>query len=447
MSELKEDFLVEMFKSMLSSYDTFLFLSPHIKYSYLPSVPYKEILKYMNNYSDLNGSMPSIGTLVQDLSKRKEKDNKEIISVLASIKKVAVPNKDNLLRTFDDFLKKASFLETYPSIADLYNEGDTDGAWKKIEELYESVNKSVIATKSYERIFGGFENRVRQREFNFDEFSRILMTLGIDPLDDVTKVYITDTILICAQSGVGKTFFFVWAGVHLARLGYNVLHVTAEGSQEEVEDRYDSCWTSRSIKDIERGGIDKKTFDRLNRTSRDIINNGGEVIVKSYEQFDSASMKDIRELITDVERQIGKVHVVIMDYLDLFEPGNGKKYSTTNDGERARRRAASRIFKNLAMEKKFLGITGTQASTVDPDKLNNPDFVMTRYNVSEFKSIIDPFSLFITFNQTATEYKSQTMRLHIDKQRKKRAGQTIRIVNAFDHSRFYNKKETFEKFY
>ena len=86
--------------------------------------------------------------------------------------------------------------------------------------------------------------------------------------------------------------------------------------------------------------------------------------------------------------------------------------------------------------------TATQSSSIDEEKRNDPEFVITRAQLSEDKGKIRPFDVFITINQTRDEMKDETMRLHTDKLRDYKRGDPIHIANNFAYSRFYDRVRT-----
>ena len=123
-------------------------------------------------------------------------------------------------------------------------------------------------------------------------------------------------------------------------------------------------------------------------------------------------------MIIDIENTQGKLDFMCLDYLELFDPGDGKRYGTSNDAERKRREAVSNKLKNIAVEFDIAIFTATQAATVATELLNDPEFVQTRYHISEFKGVIKPFSYFVTLNKTKDEEDNDFMRIYIDKMRK-----------------------------
>ena len=140
--------------------------------------------------------------------------------------------------------------------------------------------------------------------------------------------------------------------------------------------------------------------------------------------------------------------MALFDYLELFTSRG--KYSNTEAGERKRRADIANKIVNIATDKVLGGmVTGTmtQANDIKPDKWNNPEYNLTRSDISEYKAAINPFSYFFTFNQTSDERKNKIMRIYIDKLRKYFSGQTIRIYQAMEMSRFYDASETLKNFY
>lgn len=96
----------------------------------------------------------------------------------------------------------------------------------------------------------------------------------------------------------------------------------------------------------------------------------------------------------------------------------------------------------LAMEFNSVLHTATQSSSITEEERNDPNFVITRSNLSEDKGKIRPFDIFVTINQTRDESRENIMRLHTDKLREYAKGDPIKIVNNFARARFYDRKKT-----
>ena len=153
-------------------------------------------------------------------------------------------------------------------------------------------------------------------------------------------------------------------------------------------------------------------------------------------------MTDVRKELKDIEKKHGKIDVIIIDYLELLEVGDGKNYNIGD--ERFRQQKLSKAMKTLAMEFNAVVFTATQANTPDKETTDDPDFVFSRYNINEDKGKIRPADGFFTLNFTSDERREQFMRIYIDKAREHAGGQIIHICNNFAYSRFYDSKRTAE---
>lgn len=447
---ISSNFFYELFKFCFLPFgdkEIYDVCEKYLEYHYLPKEEYKIIWKAVKNYINVNeGQFPTIGTISQQFNHKKE-----VLDCLNQIKESAFSPKRDLLNNLEEALKGFYFAEKYDSQAKLYNEGKKDEAFKMAYDtgLY-LVNFSLKQeTNKFVKIFGGFDERQKEREDSYStaSFIKRKCPFFIDELDDISHggCDYGDTFLALSQSGVGKSKFLKHIGVNNARIGKRVFHIQAEGTKKECLDLYDATWTGQDLHNIEAGNIDSAIKVKLKKVINDILFNKGEIIVYAAEQFDSLTMKDIRNLTLEVEKAYGFVDEILIDYLELIEPGNGKYYGVKN--ERERREQVSKEMKNLAVELNKVVGSCTQASDVPTDKLNDPLFVMTRHNVSEYKLIVKPFSYFITFNQTNNEYEKGIMRIYADKIRKYKAKQTITIAQCYEHERFYDRNRTIENFY
>jgi len=445
-NQLTHDFLYELFKLCFRKSEIIEICQQHLKYQYLPTEPFKKVYKSIVNYYSTNEKVPTFGVISQQFE-----TNAEVLDILAKIKNAPVVDRDIILGTFEEYVKQSMFVDTYDSIADIYNQGNKQKAYELLQKSADEINNFSIKAHSsyYEKIFGDFEDRNRKRALKraTGEDVKVKIPLGIDELDALMAggLDATDTALFLAQSGVGKTKLLRWCGISAARRGFKVLHIQAEGSKEESLRGYDSTWTGVVNELVEYADYESEFFERLKKTASDIKGRGGEIYVHAYEQFTMPSIKDVRTLVLDIEKSFGKVDLIILDYLELFNPGDGRKY--TVDQERERRRSLGRVLKNIAVEFNTRVITATQASNIAPQMSEDPDFVMTRNNLSEFKNAAEPFSMFVTLNQTRDEKSNNVMRLYVDKMRNYPSNKIIKIAQQYKNDRFYNRKRTLDEFY
>lgn len=446
--KLNENFVDELFKICLRKKEIFELAQIHIKYNYLPSEQYKEIWKLMCKYYSGSEKLLTIGLLSQEF------DNKpKIVKTIAAIKKADNIDPEIAIDQLGHFIRSKMFIEVYDQIGDLYNQKKKDEVFKLMLEMGQTLTDFEIRDKStYNDIIVGFEERLRIRAAERDANRGIKQKIptGIPGLDDGMNGGVSrgDIALLMAASGIGKSFFLRWLGLHASRMGYTVIHIQAEGTGREVQDLYDAAFSGKSKSDIEYGNLSQAEIDKITAIYEDISFNKGRIFLKAYEQFDAADMRDIRSYVQEITDKFGQVDLLLVDYIDEVDPGDGKRYSTSNEGERKRRESTAKKFKNIAVEFNLVGWTATQANTQDDKLVQDPTFKYTRYHISEFKGLIKPFSYFLTANQTDIEKVDNVMRLYKDKWRgyKNDVDRIVSIATNYDHGRFYHHKNTVRKF-
>jgi hypothetical protein len=189
---------------------------------------------------------------------------------------------------------------------------------------------------------------------------------------------------------------------------------------------------------VKLGNITEKKMQVTKKIVKKLCKN--DIIVSSEETFNAKTIVDVRRELKDMEKSYGKIDVIIIDYLELLEVGDGHNYSPSE--ERFRQAKIAKAMKMLAMEFNAVVHTATQSSSISDEQKQDPEFVITRAQLSEDKGKIRPFDIFITINQTRDEAKQEVMRLHTDKLRDYKNGDPIYICNNFAYSRFYDRKRT-----
>jgi replicative DNA helicase len=437
MAKLTGNFLIEVFKLSIVSESFLSISSKHLKYQYLPSEEYKFIWKAIVQVYELEGKLPTIGILSERLR------DKDLGELLLQIKNCKVgENKDVILKQLESYIREAKFVELYETIGETYNEGKREEAIKILSDKAQTISTFSLVSESTKTVFKDFESRNEQRKQKQQDL-QTKIPFGIHPLDFYTKGggSTGTSALFLALSGVGKTTLLRWIGLSAARMGYRVVHFQFEGTEQEALDGYDSAWTGISWENMEFGDIPESKINGINRVRQDIIKGGGEIYVVASETFDSMTIEDCNERLEDIELKIGKIDVVIFDYLEICD--TRRKYSD----ERDRREKIANGITNIATKFKCLSCTATQANDVKPEKWNNPDFVLTRSDISEFKGALKPFSYFITLNQTKDEDSNGVVRMYNDKFRKYKKGQVYRIFQSRENGRFYDSKKTLQYFW
>ena len=441
---LASNFVTELLAIALSKRTIFDIVRQYMKFSYFQIESEKKLWQWVTNRYDKTGRIPTIGQIQQQFS-----EDESVLEKVAEISDVEIDEENVgseavILDTFERFIKKMKFLEANDKITDYYNQGKKDQAWDMFVKYADEFSKFSIQDAKFETVFGDFAKRQAQRQSEDYNF-RFKIPTGIDEVDyrlggETGGPETGECVLWLGDSGAGKSQVLVHCGVSAARQGHRVAHFQLEGTKEQCLNRYDAAWTGTLYSEVKLGNIPAKKME----VSKRIINKlkRSDIIVSSEETFNAKTLVDVRRELKEMEKSYGKIDVIIIDYLELLEVGDGHNYSPSE--ERFRQAKLAKGMKMLAMEFNAVVHTATQSSNIPEECKNDPEFVITRAQLSEDKGKIRPFDIFITINQTRDEMKEESMRLHTDKLRDYKNGDPIHICNNFAYARFYDRKRTME---
>lgn len=437
---LTSNFVAELFAAALEKRTVFDIVRQYLKFSYLQIESEKKLWQWVTNRYDKTGKVPTIGQIQQHFS-----DDEGILEKLEEIADVEIDEHEGyelIVESFEKYIKKMKFLEANDKIADVYNRGEKDNAWDLFVKYAEDFSKFSIQDAKFETVFGDFAERQAKRKSD-DWKYRFKVPTTIDEIDyrlggENGGPETGECVLWLGDSGAGKSQVLVHVGVSAARQGFRVAHFQLEGTKEQCLNRYDSAWTGTLYQDVKLGNITSKKMEVSKRIIKKLRKT--DIIVSSEETFNAKTLTDIRREVKEMEKKYGKIDVIIIDYLELLEVGDGHNY--TPHEERFRQAKLAKGMKMLAMEFNAVVHTATQSSNIPEEQKNDPEFVITRAQLSEDKGKIRPFDIFITINQTRDESKEEVMRLHTDKLRDYKNGDPIHICNNFAYARFYDRKRT-----
>ena len=441
---LASNFVTELLAIALNKRTIFDIVRQYMKFSYFQIESEKKLWQWVTNRYDKTGRIPTIGQIQQQFS-----EDESVLEKVSEISDVEIDEENVgseavILDTFERFIKKMKFLEANDKITDYYNQGKKDQAWDMFVKYADEFSKFSIQDAKFETVFGDFAKRQAQRQSEDYNF-RFKIPTGIDEVDyrlggETGGPETGECVLWLGDSGAGKSQVLVHCGVSAARQGHRVAHFQLEGTKEQCLNRYDAAWTGTLYSEVKLGNIPAKKME----VSKRIINKlkRSDIIVSSEETFNAKTLVDVRRELKEMEKSYGKIDVIIIDYLELLEVGDGHNYSPSE--ERFRQAKLAKGMKMLAMEFNAVVHTATQSSNIPEECKNDPEFVITRAQLSEDKGKIRPFDIFITINQTRDEMKEEIMRLHTDKLRDYKNGDPIHIGNNFAYARFYDRKRTME---
>ena len=440
---LSKDYIVELIACSLTNRSVLEVLSEHLQYHYLQTEAQKKIVKTIVESFNVLQQIPTIGTIAQSYI-----NDVEVIGLLNKVKRVRTKEiESSILATFESFIKNIKFQKLYRDLGEMYNSGQHEKAYKLLNEKSEEIVGFSLKARKYKRVFAGFEERQEHRiEQKENDQNRLLMerlTTGIHEFDLLVKGGYRRGSSFCglARSGMTKSTYLRWVALCNARLGKRVVLFQAEDTEEEAMNAFDGAWTSADLDDIAMGEIRPELAYQIKKVRTDVLSRGGEIIVFCVEQFDQLSIEACRDELMQIIKTYGQVDMVLFDYLEIFTV---KGAYQGESGERRRRESIANRITSLSTEFKCVTGTVTQANDISPKEYNNPDFNLTRHNISEFKGAVKPFSYFFSLNATDDEYEAQMMRIHFDKFRKHKSGQTIKIYQSRGNGRFYDSKKTKE---
>lgn len=441
---LAPNFVTELLAISLNKRTIFDMVRQYMKFSYFQVESEKKLWQWVTARYDRTGRIPTLGQIQQQFA-----EDEAVLEKVEEISDIEVDdenvgNETVILDTFERFIKKMKFLEANDKITDFYNQGKKDQAWDMFVKYAEEFSQFSIQDAKFETVFGDFAQRQAQRKSE-DYNKRFKIPTGIDEIDyrlggETGGPETGECVLWLGDSGAGKSQVLVHCGVTAARQGHRVAHFQLEGTKEQCLNRYDAAWTGTLYSDVKLGNIPAKKMEVSKRIVKKLKRS--DIYVSSEETFNAKTLVDVRRELKEMEKMYGKIDVIIIDYLELLEVGDGHNYSPGE--ERFRQAKLAKGMKMLAMEFNAVVHTATQSSNIPEECKNDPEFVITRAQLNEDKGKCRPMDIFITINQTRDERKEEVMRLYTDKIRDYKSGDVIKIANNFAYSRFYDRKRTYE---
>lgn len=438
--KLASNLILELFSSALRKKTIMDVVKQHLKFSYLQVEEEKKIWQFISQKYEKTGVIPTFGQLQQNFIS--DENCLEKVVDIFEIEEGDEKYYESLLDTFEGFVKQMKFIEANDNIVKKYNAGKKDESYQLLIKYAEDISKFSIKGEKFETVFNDFNQRQFKRRSE-DYSYRCRIPTGIDELDyrlgGVSGGPETgECVLWLGDSGSGKSQLLVHLGVTAARMGFRVAHFQLEGTKDQCLNRYDAAWTGTLYQDMKVGNISGNKLKVVQKIIGKLKKN--DIIISSEENFNAKTLVDVRRELKEMEKSFGKIHLILIDYLELLEPGDGHSYSPSE--ERFRQAKLAKGMKGLAMEFNAVVHTATQSNSISEDDRNDPNFVITRSNLNEDRGKARPFDIFVTINQTRDEMNSETMRLHTDKLREHKTGRPFHICNNFAYSRFYDRKRT-----
>lgn len=431
---IPSEFVVELFRLAIHNQYIQQIVTSNIKQNWLGQQFEKDFLTELKFQVEVESKKPTFGTLLLGAKSNKNKELQEYIGV---IRDAELRDPNTIIKSIEDFIRQAMFIEMYDESAAYYNKKQRNKAYKVMSDGIEKLDSFSLTTDMFEPVFGNFPQRNIDR---IVENSRgyVKLPTGIDELDYKLGGGPERKELMCllADSKGGKSFALTHLGVNYARRGIGVAHFQLEGTKKQCNNRYDSNWSGSLYSDIKSGTLKEEKFKSYKKIVENI--GKGEIWVHAPEKFGNMNVLELRRMIIDLKKK-HDIEVIIIDYVDLLNPDE-QIYRLSD--ERHRQEMTMRKLKELAMELDVLVITATQASSIDAELLQEADFVLKREHLAEAKGKVRPVDYLISINRTNEEKRQGICRLYLEAIREYAAEITITIAQNLPRSRFYDRKKT-----
>ena len=445
--QISKELLKSLFKSAFFDKAILKVLCDKLKYEYLAFEEAKELLTYFK----IRLSRAEVPIFSECFQYFENNGKLSVATFLMQIRETEIEDWQELSRAFDTFLKNMYFREHFTKVRNSFVEGKDD-----IEKTFEIMRAVVQGVDSaglqnggilMERVYADYNERVEQRKSK-EKLSTVKVPTGIDEFDCLLKGGLRegDIMLILAGSGVGKTTAMRHFALSAARkYGMDVLHFQCEGSGEEALEGFDASWTGVLKEDLEFCNIPESVISKHKKQIANHLALGfGEIYICPFAEFSKPSIDEVETTIQEYVKTHGKSPgLITIDYISLFDPPKGRHYKDNREAWTELAQAIRRI----AVKYKTRIITAWQSNDILRELTENPEFVLTRNNLSEFKRFVDPFTVFITLNQTDNEKESGIIRVFVDKCRHYKSKVVIRICSDYERGRFYDREKTLDLFF
>jgi archaellum biogenesis ATPase FlaH len=191
----------------------------------------------------------------------------------------------------------------------------TEGRYSEYESRLKEALTITLQTDLGTSYFDDPKKRIKEVMDRSD-----MVSTGWKAIDDKLYGGFTKGALniFAGGSGSGKSLFLQNLALNWAFMGFNVIYISLELSENLVSARLDSMVTGYSTKEIFRN------IDNVDLKVRMQGKKAGDLRVKKMSEA-GTSTNDIRAYLKEYEIQTGrKPDAVICDYLDLMYPNNAK---------------------------------------------------------------------------------------------------------------------------
>lgn len=302
-----------IFRNIIRNEEYTRAVSPHLKEEYFEFAD-KHIFKILHSFILKYNKNPTIEVLEVGLEKSNlnEKEYEEAELILKTIKEGESNSElEWLIQETETFCQDKSLFNAIQTSVEIYD-GSSKLEKGQIPKLVEDALSITFNTDIGLRFFGDAEKRF---ELYHKQEERI--PFNIDILNIITRNGVPKKTLnlIMGDTNVGKSLCLCSLAAMYSSMGYNVLYITMEMSEEAVYERIDANLLDVNIEDLIK--LSKSDFlSKINNLNK---KTNGEVVVKEFPTA-GAHCGHFRHLLNELKtKQKFKPDVILIDYLNICQ--------------------------------------------------------------------------------------------------------------------------------
>jgi replicative DNA helicase len=273
---------------------------------------------YITNHFREYKNIPPTDIIINEFDKDGKTETKELFNEINSIDFDYAKNYDFLFNNTNEYLKEKSIKKAILSSVDIINKKENLGDIRKVVEdalckdlkidlgldYFKSMNTRL------ERLFQEGEKRIPTGFYTLDEF----INGGFTPY--------TLSIFVAKTHG-GKSNFLANMASRQVLMGYNVVLVSLEMSEDAFSQRFDSIYSLLDINKIYR---DKHTKMQLIKKLNEVKQkeNRGNLFIKEM-PTGKATIDDYKKYLRELIIRGIKPDIFICDYVNLMKPSYKSK--------------------------------------------------------------------------------------------------------------------------
>lgn len=299
---------------------------PFIKNDYFHDKSERIVFEVIDDYYTKFNSAPTTSSLLVELNGRDDLNEEtfpQARQVVESMNPATLDSEEWLVETTEKFCQeKALFNAVRKAIHIMDDPASSEGTGSLPQLFTDALSVGFDSNIGHEYL-DNFEERFQNYR---KKVSKI--PFAIELLNEVTKGGLANKTLniIMAGTNVGKSLIMCdWAASHLT-MGYDVLYVTLEMSEEEVSRRIDG-----NLLDIELDDLEHIDLAILNKKAEKVRAKAkSRLIVKEFPTA-SAHAGNIRHLLNELRiKKNFKPAIIYIDYLNICASSRFKNLSAVN---------------------------------------------------------------------------------------------------------------------